>query len=170
MTGCLIFNQARTVDARLLTFFIALALVEGKGRREVRVRTTRPCTADEKPPDLLPGFSAVNAALRFQIYNCLRHAERFMENPRAVIMETRRNGASPAGMIGAVAYGLESINPQLASQPYIIAAEIEGIAATDTAEKGWPYRAEGIADWTHNLRTMIEAIRADLDHPTSRPV
>jgi glutamate synthase domain-containing protein 3 len=115
-------------------------------------------------------FSAVNAALRFQIDNCLRHAERFMESPRVVIMEARRNGGSPAGMIGAVAYGLETINPQLASQLDIIAAEIEGIATTDTAEKGWPYRAEGIADWTHNLRTMIEAIRADLDHPTARPV
>ena len=112
----------------------------------------------------------MNAALRFQIDNCLSHAERFMENPRAVIMEARRNGGSPAGMISAVAYGLESINPQLASQLDIIAAEIEGIAATDTAERRWPYRAEGIADWTHNLRTMIEAIRTDLDQPTFRPV
>jgi hypothetical protein len=113
-------------------------------------------------------FSAVNAALRFQIDNCLHHAERFMENPRAVMMETRRNGSSPAGMIGAVAYGLESINPQLASQLDVIVAEIEGIAKTDAAEKGWPYRAEGIADWTHSLRTMIDAIREDLDHLTLR--
>jgi hypothetical protein len=115
-------------------------------------------------------FSAVNAVLRFQIENCLRHAERFMESPRAVIMEARRNAGSPAGMIGAVAYGLESITPQLASQLAIIAEEIEGIAATDTAEKGWPYRAEGLADWTQNLRSMIDAVRADLDHPTSRPI
>jgi hypothetical protein len=115
-------------------------------------------------------FLAVNAALRFQIDNCLRHAEQFIENPRAVIMDARRKGGSPAGMIGAVAYGLEGINPQLAAQLNIVAAEIEGIAITDTAERGWPYRAEGVADWTHNLRTMIEAIRADLDHPTSRPV
>jgi hypothetical protein len=119
---------------------------------------------------MVAGFLAVKGALRFQIDNCLRHAERFMENPRAVIMEARRNGGSPAGMIGAVAYGLESINPQLASQLDIIAAEIEGIAATDTAEKGWPYRAEGIADWTQNLRVMIESVRADLDYPTSRPI
>jgi hypothetical protein len=115
-------------------------------------------------------FSAVSAALRFQIDNCLRHAEQFMENPRAVIMETRRNGGSPAGMIGAVAYGLNGINPQLAAQLDIVVAEIEGIAAADTAEKGWPYRAEGVADWTQNLRTMIEAIRADLDYPTSRRI
>jgi hypothetical protein len=52
---------------------------------------------------MVAGFSAVNAALRFQIDNCLRHAERFMENPRAVIMDARRHGDSPAGMIGAVA-------------------------------------------------------------------
>jgi hypothetical protein len=61
---------------------------------------------------MVAGFSAVNAALRFQIDNCLRHAERFMENPRAVIMDARRHGDSPAGMIGAVAYGLEGINHQ----------------------------------------------------------
>jgi hypothetical protein len=119
---------------------------------------------------MVAGFSAVNAALRFQIDNCLRHAEQFMENPRAVIMDARRHGGSPAGMIGAVAYGLEGINPHLAAQLNIVAAEIEGIATTDTAGRGWPYRAEGIADWTHNLRTMVEAIRADLDHPTSRPI
>ena len=84
-------------------------------------------------------------------------------------MDARRSGGSPAGMIGAVAYGLEGINPQLAAQLDIVAAEIEGIAKADTAEQEWPYRAEGVADWTHNLRTMIDAIRADLDHPTSRP-
>ena len=33
---------------------------------------------------MVAGFSAVNAALRFQIENCLRDAERFMENPREV--------------------------------------------------------------------------------------
>jgi hypothetical protein len=93
-----------------------------------------------------------------------------MENPRAVIMDARRHGVSRAGMIGAVAYGLEGINPQLAAQLDIVAAEIEGIAAADTAEKGWPYRAEGVTDWTHSLRSMIEAIRADMDHPTSRPI
>jgi len=97
---------------------------------------------------MVAGFSAVNAALRFQIDNCLRHAERFMENPRAAIMDARRHGDSPAGMIGAVAYGLEGINPQLAAQLDIVAAEIEGIAAADTAEKGWPYRADGVTDWT----------------------
>jgi hypothetical protein len=115
-------------------------------------------------------FTAVNAALRFQIDNCLRHAERFMEDPREVIMDARRNGGSPAGMIGAVAYGLQGINPQMAAQLVTVAEEIEGIAKADTAEQGWPYRAEGVADWTHNLRTMIEAIRADIDHPTSRPI
>ena len=52
---------------------------------------------------MVAGFSAVNAALRFQIDNCLRHAEQFMENPRALIMDARRHGGSPAGMIGAVA-------------------------------------------------------------------
>jgi hypothetical protein len=31
-----------------------------------------------------------------------------MESPRAVIMEARRNGGSPAGMIVAVAYGVET--------------------------------------------------------------
>ena len=112
---------------------------------------------------MVAGFSATNAALRFQIENCLRHAERFMDSPREVIMDARRNGGSPAGMIGAVAYGLEVIHPQLAAQLVIVAAEIEGIARADTAEKGWPYRAEG-------LRTMIETIRADLDHPTTRPI
>jgi hypothetical protein len=118
---------------------------------------------------MVAGFSAVNAALRFQIENCLCHAERFMENPRAVIMAARRNGDSPAGMIGAVAYGLDGINPQLAAQLVMVAEEIEGIALADAAEQGWPYRAEGVADWTQNLRTMIEAIRSDLDHPTPRP-
>jgi hypothetical protein len=119
---------------------------------------------------MVAGFSATNAALRFQIENCLRHAERFMDSPREVIMDARRNGGSPAGMIGAVAYGLEVIHPQLAAQLVIVAAEIEGIARADTAEKGWPYRAEGVTDWTQNLRTMIETIRADLDHPTTRPI
>jgi hypothetical protein len=119
---------------------------------------------------MVAGFLAMNAALRFQIENCLRHAERFMDSPREVIMDARRNGGSPAGMIDAVAYGLEVINPQLAAQLVIVAAEIEGIARADTAEKGWPYRAEGVADWTQNLRTMIETIRADLDHPTIRPI
>jgi|HubBroStandDraft_5_1064220.scaffolds.fasta_scaffold245440_1 hypothetical protein len=115
-------------------------------------------------------FLAVNAALRFQIDNCLRYAEQFAQNPRAVILEARRTGGSPAGMISAVAYGLEGINPSLAAQLGIIAAEIEGIAAADTAEKGWPYRAEGVADWAHNLRTMVEAVREDLENPPSRPI
>jgi hypothetical protein len=94
-------------------------------------------------------FLAVNAALRFRIDNCLRHAEQFMEDPRAVILEARRRGGSPAGMISAVAHGLKGISPAPAAQLDIIAAEIEGIAEADTAEKGWPYRAEGVADWTH---------------------
>jgi hypothetical protein len=111
-------------------------------------------------------FKAVNAVLRFQIDNCLRHAERFMENPREVIMDARRHGGSPAAMIGAVAYGLENIYPQLAAQLIIVAEEIEGIAKADATEQGWPYRAEGVADWTQNLRSMIETIRTDLDHST----
>jgi hypothetical protein len=119
---------------------------------------------------MIAEFLAVNAALRFQIDNCLRHTERFMENPREVIMDARRNGGSPAGMIGAVAYGLEGINPKLAAQLVIVAEEIDGIAIADTSEQGWPYRAEGVADWAHNLLIMIEAIRADLDQPTSRSI